>query len=360
MFGNVIQFLRQFRRVLNRNTMIHLFSFVLASVLLSVVILYVVERPVNEKFAGLFECFWAAIISVTAGYSDGFPPSTHLGMITMIYLTLLGMGAVGTFIAWIASVFVEHRLKEGMGMGSVNLKDHIIICGWSFKAEEMIKQLQADDISQRREVVILAGLERHPLEHLDGVYFIQGDPSREDDLRRAGIMTCQSTIVLAEITSDTRHTNMPDSRSILTVLTIESLRSEVYTVAEVLDPKNIPHFRRANVDEIVSSSEFTGKLLVQATLNHGITGLFEQMLTFSEGAEVYKCRIPQGLTGRSFKEVHGAMFPLGFNIIGIERNGTTILNPKLDAVIHPENGLYLICEDEPDQAALDARFSKQN
>lgn len=357
MFGHVIQFLRQFRRVLNRSTMIQISLFVLVSVLAAMVILYLVERPQNEKFSGWFECFWAAVIAVTAGYSDGFPPSSHTGMVTMIYLTLLGMGAVGTFIAWIASVFVEHRLKEGMGMGSFQRQDHIIICGWSFKAEEMIKQLRADDIKNRREVVILAGLERHPLEHLEGVHFIQGDPSREDDLRRAGIMNCHAAIVLAEISSDTRHTNLPDSRSILTILTIESLRPEVYTVAEVLDPKNIPHFRRANVDEIVSSSEFTGKLLVQATLNHGITALFEQMLTFSEGAEVYRCRVPRGLGGRSFAEIHSALFPLGFNVIGVDKDGRTLLNPRGEAPVAAENDLFVICENEPDLASLDARFA---
>jgi voltage-gated potassium channel len=172
-------------------------------------------------------------------------------------------------------------------------------------------------------------------------------------------MNCSCAIILAEITAENRSSSMPDSKSILTVLTIESLRPEVYTVAEVLDPCNIPHFKRANVDEIVASSEFTGKLLVQATLNHGITSLFENMLTFSEGSEIYKFSVPRGLAGLTFREVHLKMFDKEYNVIAMEKQEKIILHPATTTRVEAEDFLYGICETEPLQEQLDSLFTPQ-
>jgi hypothetical protein len=42
------------------------------------------------------------------------------------------------------------------------LKDHIIICGWSKKGEEVLRELHGDDVQEKPSVVILADLETSP------------------------------------------------------------------------------------------------------------------------------------------------------------------------------------------------------
>jgi len=50
-------------------------------------------------------------------------------------------------------------MNKGKGMGSANAKGHIVICGWSGKGAEIIRELRAREVEDSRRVVVLAALE---------------------------------------------------------------------------------------------------------------------------------------------------------------------------------------------------------
>lgn len=74
--------------------------------------------------------------------------------------------------------------------------------------------------------------------------------ANDDDSRRAGIMTAKAAIICPTDGSDDA-----GMHSILTVLAIESLAPGVRTVVEVNNPKHVPHFKRAEVDEVLVTSK---------------------------------------------------------------------------------------------------------
>ena len=57
--------------------------------------------------------------------------------------------------------------------------------------------------------------------------------------------------------------------SILTVMAIESVAPGVRTVAEVNNPRHEPHFRRADVDELLVTSKIASHLLARSALYPG-------------------------------------------------------------------------------------------
>src|SRR5207237_4673470 len=88
--------------------------------------------------------------------------------------------------------------SRGWGRGRVRLKDHIVICGWSGKGNEIVTELRnRGDDESRRPIVILAPLDQNPSK--DALtQFLHGDPTRADDLRRASIEDARTAIVLAD------------------------------------------------------------------------------------------------------------------------------------------------------------------
>ena len=295
----------------------------------------------NESFSTLRDGLWWLFVTITTvGYGDKFPVTTG-GMIVGVVVMIVGIGFLGLFTATIASIFVEGAIKEGRGLGKMKTKNHIIICGWNQKARDIIAEFQLTKATDTGAIVIIANLENKPVEDRN-IHFINGDPSNEDDLKRAGIETAQAAIILAERDLMGNEENA-DAKSILTGLTIKSLNPKVYVCLELLDPANRRHCELAKVDEVLVSGEMTSRLLSRAALEHGITQFFSELITSEYGNEVYKAEIPDEYLGKSFDELltklraeHQAI------LVGYQRDGRIVTNPKENHVFERGDNIVVL------------------
>ena len=91
--------------------------------------------------------------------------------------------------------------------------------------------------------------------------------------------------------------------------------------------------RKAGADEVMSASEFGLRLLARASLFHGLTRVYQELLTVGRDAnEMYVVKSPPQFVGRSFVDVaklfladratKGACL-----LIGIYRGEKMMLNP---------------------------------
>ncbi|HNY13822.1 MAG TPA: NAD-binding protein, partial [Candidatus Wallbacteria bacterium] len=289
MVKNILNFLNHFKKIFNQNTAISVTLLIIFFTLFGACVFLNFESPDNKTTSTFVEALWSSFVFLAGINSDGHEVYHPVSRVVTIIITFAGMIALGSFLAIITAIFVERRLKEGMGLMPVTCKDHIIICGWNYKADEMICQLRSDENKEKfQPIVILAdNITEKPSELIDfeDVYFVKGDGSNEADLIKANIMEAKNAIILADVTRDNRLSNIPDAKSILISLAIETINPGVYTCVEVIDSANIPHFKRCHADEIIAISEISGKLMVQAALNHGISELVSDILTFGEGSE---------------------------------------------------------------------------
>ena len=130
--------------------------------------------------------------------------------------------------------------------------------------------------------MVIADVDKNPAG--DGVYFVRGDATDEEDLERAG--TCARPprpSIFPEDASDGA-----DMRSILTIMAIEHVAPGVRTVAEVNNPRHEPHFRRADVDELLVTSKIASHLLARSALYPGLTGIVTDIVSGGEGSELYR------------------------------------------------------------------------
>jgi voltage-gated potassium channel len=274
--------------------------------------------------------------------STPYKLKSQFGFLSYWTVRVAGVSLVAFATATIASRFVATVIRQGAGMGTFKGSGHILICGWSPKGFEIIRELRAKEVEDTREIVVLADREVDPVDQ-DGVTFVRGTPSSGDDLLRAGVDRVSTVIVLADSSNASEEPDDLDARSLLTTLAVESINPAAYSCVEVIRSENRQHFERTHADELVVTAELTGSLLAASARTHGLTGVISDLLTHPEGQELYRVPVPPELTGQSvrhaledLKDVHDSL------LVGVFTDGNCTLNPPGTTVLTRDDELLVV------------------
>lgn len=283
--------------------------------------------------------------------------------------TVLGLGSgdlvarpIGWFMSWVLGVFgvaivalltgalvgfvIDFLLKEGQGMGAAGYRDHIVVCGWNSTARDLIAELAGDEYATK--LVLLHDSERNPAD--DSVYFVRGDTTNEEDLKRAGIETAVSAIICPSDGS-----SEADMRSILTVLAIETMAPQVRTVVEVNNPNHVTHFERANVDEVMVTSKLASHLLARTALYPGLSELVVDIVSGGEGSELYRVALPDACSGMTIDDVSAHMRANHHStLLAVSRGTETFTNPEQGFRVEDGDDLIVLAETLGDLEPLRA------
>lgn len=338
--------LSRYRGFFNRNTLSSVIFALLVVIASGTVIVLFFERGQQSGLDHPSDVAWWIISTLTGiGTSSGAPRSLG-GRVFATGLMLFGVVLVGMFTGTVVSMIIDSLLKEGQGMGISGYKGHVIICGWNPTARVIVEELIKG--SPPQSVVILADMDRSPVR--DGrVYFVRGDPCTGEDLKRAGIMDAASAIIFPT----SRDAGSADSSSLLVALAIESLSPKCYTCVEVLDPRNEEHFRYAHADEVIVATEMAAHMLARATTFHGLSKVVSDLLSADNGNEFYKVPLDAVYHGQTFDAVLSDLRTRAKAILlGIERDGTLIINPKDEVVVQTGDMGLVVGWEEPRPARL--------
>ncbi len=273
-------------------------------------------------------------------------PQTLAGLLCSYLLMILGVVYIAVLTAAITTEFVLYRLGWGLTMGKIRFEKHILICGWTDRSREVLNQLFAPDLAELNPVVIVdPQIKAPPVDH-PLLKAIQGDPTDWTVLEKANARRAKAAIILAD--GEGGDPNAVDARSLLIALAIETLQPDVYSCVEVLNPDNVVHFERANVDEVISVSEISNRLVVQAALSPGVSKVIVDMLTFGEGEEVYKVPVPEAFVGSTFADLAGAlMSEQGMVLIGVLSDGELVRSERCRWTFKPQDAVFVLAEDQP-------------
>jgi voltage-gated potassium channel len=320
----------------NRYQVARIIGAVAAAWVVGATALFFAERGVNPDFASWDEALWNTWVLLFSGLHE--PPTTTAGRLITMAILVLGVGTAALFTASVASILVEHYLRR-RDVSSFEMDDHLVLCNWSPRGVAWIHEVHAKSIHDRRPVVIIhdaADEIELPTKEEDvafkDVYIVKGDPTNEVVLRRASVPTAHSIVIL----SDGREGKHADGKSVLTCITIRSIcrgEHQPNISVECHNPSNRNHLRKAGADEIISSDELGLRLLARSALFHGMTRVYQELLTVGRDAnEMYLLPAPAGLVGKDFVELTG-MFARHRDdrksclLIGIQRGDEMHLNP---------------------------------
>jgi voltage-gated potassium channel len=300
----------------------------------------------KQSLAGFGSSFYWAITTVI-GSGDASYVSSPGGFIVGWLLAFFGVAIVAALTGAVVGFVIDFLLKEGQGMGAAGYQDHIVVCGWNATARDLIEELKGDEFTTR--VVLIHDSERSPAG--EGVYFVRGDITSTDDLERTGIREANSAIVFPSDRSDEA-----DMRSILAVMAIESIAPGVRTVVEANNPSHVPHFRRAEADEILVTSRLASRLLARSALYPGLSELVTDLVSGGEGSELYRVGLPEAYVGLSIDELSAKLRgEHKATLLAVTRNGSSMTNPHADFRLASGDDAVVVAESLGELRPLEMR-----
>ncbi len=293
---------------------------------------YFLEAPTHTLSLSLMDCFYWTVITVTTiGFGD-ISPETVPGQVLAIVLAFFGVALISLTFATILEVALESRFfqnRKFMRMVN-NMEEITLIVGYNERIKVLIGELSTEGIK-----IVLINNKPVP-EDWDSKWgaYIQGDPKEDDILQKAGVERAKKALVSLDDDGDT----------LLTVLSIQSLNPNCYTIAEVKEKGNVQHFRRVNCHQIICQEEILGKFLNITLLLPDLYDAYNELISMA-GKELYHITKISDYIDKSFEETiplikkqHDAL------LIGLVRGDQTLLNPDFDTRFQPNDILLVISE----------------
>ncbi|ELS04884.1 K+ transport system, NAD-binding component [Xenococcus sp. PCC 7305] len=331
---------------IRREKIDQIISFFCIVVFISAVLIYLAENNNPDKPLGFPDALWWSIVtSTTVGYGD-IAPQTFLGRVIATLHMIVGIGILAALSAIPASILVDQKIMEGLGMSSYKFEKHIIICEWNHRAKTIIKELRLDPHTANTPIVLIANLERKPIEDRN-LYFVQGSIT-DETLSKANLAQAATVIILGD---DNLPDNQRDTQVIITTLTVESINPDAYTIVELVHESYVLPCKRANADEIIVSSELSGMLISQAALNHGVSHVVADLISADdEGNQLYKIEPIKERVGSPFIEIFVYMKKAyQCIVVAIQKGpeGEVISNPSTEYRLEENDYLIVIAEERP-------------
>ena len=325
--------------------------------------LYFAERGTNEAYATWRESLWNVWVTLFSGLNNA--PTSRAGRLIVSAVLVVGVAFAGLFTASVASILVERALRS-REVTNLEMSGHLVLCNWSPRALDWIREVHSGIVDDKRPVVIVhdrpddvALPDKQDDAAFNDVYIVKGDPANEVILRRAKVPQAHSVVILSDETQD-QHA---DGKTIVCCIAVKNAcvgERQPNIVAECQDPKYRSHMRKAGADEVISAADFGLRLMARASLFHGMTRVYQELLSVRRDAnEMYLVTVPPQFVGMDFVAAANVFLPDRTNLkacllIGLCRSDKMMLNP-IDGEAGPlQKGdqLILLSQTLPDLSRL--------
>ena len=275
--------------------------------------------------------YFTMITVTTVGYGDIIPVSDQARLIDAFFVTPVRIFVWFIFLGTAYQLIIQRLIEEWrMTRLQRDLQDHVVLCGYgdsgSIAAGELLlrgwEPEQIVVIDSRREEVQRAA------EH--GFVGLHGNASSEELLRVAGAPRAHSVIVSVG----------RDDTTVLVVLTLREIASQVRIIARVDEQENVKLVRSSGADVIVSPPRFGGFLMADAIESHGTVDFVSELLSFRGDFQLQEREPLPDEVGRAARDVQGAL------VVEVRRGGRRIgCWQDKSLVIEPGDRLLVIDSD---------------
>lgn len=257
--------------------------FALATILILVISLITwigragyVDNESTTPLSFIDSLYFATVSVTTTGYGDIVPVSTTAKLVNIFIVTpariLFIILLVGTTLQVLAerSRFI-YKLKNWQK----KLDGHLVVCGFGVKGRSALDYLRY--YSPDMEVVAIDD-RSDALEAANamGVTGILGDAFDPEVLKAAEVGRAKTVVVSLD----------SDDHTVLTILRIRELNSEVKIVASCREQSNSELITSSGADEVIVSSSSAGRLLGMAAEAPDAAEVMNDLLTFGAGLDI--------------------------------------------------------------------------
>ena len=244
---------------------------IIISAIIGVILLVVgtVGYSIIEGWTPLDSLYMTVITLATIGYGEIKPLSSE-GRIFTIFIIVFGVGNVAYLVGQLSKTMVEGSLQRIMGRRKLEhqikkIKGHYVLCGYG-----RIGRLIALEISARHFPVVVVENHQEVLEQLerDGMLYVKGDASDEENLLDAGIE--RAVGLISAVSSD--------ADNLYIVLTARGLNPNLYILTRASEERTIKKLQGAGADQVISPYLIGARKMAQAILRPAVADFIETMV----------------------------------------------------------------------------------
>ena len=204
---------------------------------------------------------------------------------------------------------LPRTLQKAENFPQDKLQNHIIICGMGLNLKNLIMPLRASSMRIHQYSILIMDNRDHipqeiwkEIEYYPEVYYMQGNPMKTRDLKRAGVKKARAVIILSKLSSNNEtNTNMVDMDTIFIYKAIKNETKAIRIIAELISVSAISFLNSEKNDENIIKEQgywlspsfavgeiFIGSMLdtliCQAFYNPFITNIIKQLIMGSSGS----------------------------------------------------------------------------
>jgi len=316
----------------------HLIIVVLFSVLL--VGLGTAGYMLIENWSLLDSLYMTVITLSTIGYGEVHTVSPP-GRIFTLVLIFLGVGFVLYVIGNVVQFLVEGRIRLVLGRHKLDkqinqLNNHYIVCGYGRMGRALCRYLTQKHL---RFVAIEKNVDRIPIMNEDGILYIAGEATAEENLRKAGLKNASNLITALGTDAD----------NVFLVLLAKGLNPDLYVVARASQNASKKPLYTAGADVVVSPFDVGARRMAHAVLRPNVIRFLE--LAFSdESTNIHIEEITIAETSKLVDvnlQESGIRQNYDLNILSIvNADGTMVFNPSATTQISAGGSIIAVGSSE--------------
>jgi voltage-gated potassium channel len=219
-----------------------------------------------ENWSVLDSLYMTVITISTIGYGEVHAVSPP-GRIFTLVLIVLGVGFFLYVIGNVVQFLVEGRIRLVLGRHKLDkkigqLNNHFIVCGYGRMGRALCKYLTQKHL---RFVAIEKNADRIPVMNEDGILYIAGEATAEENLLKAGLKSASNLITALGTDAD----------NVFLVLLAKGLNPNLYVVARASQNASKRPLYTAGADVVVSPFDVGARRMAHAVLRPNVIRFLE-------------------------------------------------------------------------------------
>lgn len=304
-------------------------SIIYPILLLSAVTAIGVAGYMSIEGFGFLDALYMTVITVsTVGYGEVHPLSEG-GRLFTIGLLIASFGTFAYALTEVSRYLIDGGLRNYLDRIRLDkdigkLSGHTIVCGYGRNGRQSAITLADNSIPF---VVIEKDRERIVDLERNGRFFIDGDATHDDVLKRAGIATAKALI-----------TTLPtDADNLYVVLSARVLRPDLLIISRASDEGADRKLRHAGADNVIMPDRVGGAHMAQLVVQPDLME-FIDALKVRTGDQVMLDEVTSSVRIRI-----GQMTEGGVNCIGLKLpDGQMIYNPDPHTMVQPGTKFFVL------------------